>query len=116
MKFKVDENPPIELVGDLQAAGHEAQTVPEEGLAGAPDSTVMERVRNEARVLLTMDKGIANPRTYPPERYPGIILFRPRASGRGSALTFVRRHLPALLQADLAGHLLVVSERGIRIR
>ena len=116
MKFKVDENLPIELVGDLQAAGHEAQTVPEERLAGAPDSTVMERVRNEARVLLTMDKGIANPRTYPPERYLGIILFRFRASGRGSVLTFVRRHLPGLLQADLAGHLLVVSERGIRIR
>jgi predicted nuclease of predicted toxin-antitoxin system len=31
MKFKVDENLPIELVGDLQAAGHEAQAVLEEG-------------------------------------------------------------------------------------
>jgi hypothetical protein len=116
VKFKVDENLPVELVADLRAAGHEAQTVPEEGLAGAPDPALIEKVRSEGRALLTMDKGIANAQAYPPERYAGIILFRPRTSGRGAVLTFVRRHLPALLSTDLAGHLLVVSERGIRIR
>ena len=116
MTFKVDENLPAELVADLQAAGHTAATVAEEGLTGASDPALMERVRSEGRVLLTMDKGIANARAYPPQRYPGIILFRPRTSGRSGVLTFVRRHLPALLQADLAGHLLVVSEAGIRIR
>ena len=116
MKFKLDENLPVELLADLHAAGRQAQTVPEEGLTGAPDPTVMERVRSEGRVLLTMDRGIANVRAYPPERYAGIILFRPGTSGRGAVLTFVRRHLPALLQTDLAGHLLVVSERGVRIR
>jgi hypothetical protein len=116
MKFKVDENLPVDLLADLRAAGHEAQTVPEEGITGTPDSTVMERVQAERRVLLTMDKGIANTRVYPPKRYAGIVPFRPPTSGRGALLAFVRRHLPALLQADLAGHLLVVSERGIRIR
>ncbi len=116
MKFKVDENLPVELLADLRAGGHEAQTVPDEGITGSPDSTVMKRVQVEGRVLLTMDKGIANARAYPPDRYAGIVLFRPSTSGRGAVLAFIRRHLPALLQADLAGHLLVVSERGIRIR
>jgi predicted nuclease of predicted toxin-antitoxin system len=116
MKFKVDENLPVELLADLRAAGHDALTVPEEGTTGSPDSTVMKRVQAERRVLLTMDKGIANARAYPPDRYAGIVLFRPSTSGRGAVLAFVRRQLPALLQADLAGHLLVVSERGIRIR
>lgn len=116
MTFKLDENLPAELVGDLRAAGHDAQTVPQQDLAGAPDSVVIDRVRTEGRVLLTMDKGIANARAYPPERYGGIILFRPRSSGRAAVVSFVRRHLPALLQADLVGHFLVVSDRGIRIR
>jgi predicted nuclease of predicted toxin-antitoxin system len=116
MKFKLDENLPAELLADLHAAGHEAQTVPEEGLTGAPDPTVLKRVRSEGRVLLTMDRGIANVRVYPPEHYAGIILFRPGTSGRGAVLTFIRRYLPALFQADLPGHLLVVSERAIRIR
>ena len=115
MKFKLDENLPVELLADLRAAGHEAHTVPEEGLAGSPDPAVIERVRIDGMVSLTMDKGIANTRAYPPKNYAGIM-FRPRTSGRGDVLTFVRRHLPALLQADLAGRLLVVSERGIRIR
>ena len=116
MNFKLDENLPADLIPDLHAAGHQAQTVHEERLTGAPDPAVMERARSERRIFLTMDKGIANTRIYPPERYCGIILFRPRSTGRGTVLSFVRRHLPTLLQTDLTGHLLVVSDRGIRIR
>jgi predicted nuclease of predicted toxin-antitoxin system len=109
-------NLPAELVGDLRAVGHEAETVLEEGLVGSPDPMILERVKREGHVLLTMDKGIVDVRAYPPKHYPGIVLFRPRTSGRGAVLTFIRRHLPTLLRADLSGHLLVVSERGIRIR
>jgi predicted nuclease of predicted toxin-antitoxin system len=116
MRFKVDENLPVELVGDLRAAGHQAETVLDEGLVGSSDSTILERVKREGLVLLTMDRGIADVRTYPPEHYPGIVLFRPRTSGRGAVLAFIRGQLPALLQADLTGHLLVMSERSIRIR
>jgi len=116
MRFKLDENLPAELVGDLRSAGHEAQTVPEEGLTGAPDPVLVERIRTEGRVFLTMDKGIADTRTYPPRQYPGIILFRPPSSGRGAVLTFIRRHLSTILCTDPTGRLLVVSERGIRIR
>lgn len=116
MKLKLDENLPAELATDLREAGHEAHTVPDEGLAGSPDNVILERVQSEGRALLTMDKGIADVRTYPPERYAGIVLLRPRTSGRSDVMAFVRRHLPALLQTDLAGHLLVVSEAGIRVR
>jgi predicted nuclease of predicted toxin-antitoxin system len=116
MKFKLDENLPVEILDDLRAAGHDVHSVPDQGLSGAPDLTMVERVRKEGRALLTMDKGIANVRVYPPERFSGIVLFRPRASGRGAVPAFVRQHLPAILQTDLAGRLLVVSERDIRIR
>ena len=116
MKFKLDENLPIEIIYDLRVAGHDAETVPQQGLTGAQDAALIEKAKSEDRILLTMDKGIANVRAYPPQEFVGIILFRPRVSGRGSVLAFAREHLPAILQADLAGHLLVVSDRGIRIR
>jgi predicted nuclease of predicted toxin-antitoxin system len=116
MRFKLDENLPAELLVDLRLAGHDAETVPDEGITGAPDSVVLEKVRSEGAVLLTMDKGIADVRTYAPQDYAGIILFRPSTSGRGAVLAFVRRHLPAVLRADLAGHLLVVTDRSIRVR
>lgn len=41
---------------------------------------------------------------------------RPSTSGRGAVLAFVRRYLPILFQTDLAGHLLVITDRGIRMR
>lgn len=63
-----------------------------------------------------MDKGIADVRAYPPDRYAGIVLFRPTTSGRGAVRAFVRRHLPTILQTDLAGHLVVITERNIRVR
>jgi predicted nuclease of predicted toxin-antitoxin system len=116
MRFKIDENLPAEVAADLRAAGHDADTVTDQGLAGAADAAIMARVQAEARVLLTMDKGIADVRAYPPNQYAGIILFRPRTAGRSAALAFVRQHLPGLLLTSLSGHLFVVSDTGIRVR
>jgi hypothetical protein len=116
VKFKLDENLPVELLDDLRAAGHEAESVPAERLTGAEDSVLLDHVRREGRVLLTMDKGIGDVRAYPPPLYAGIVLFRPPSSGRFAVLGFVRRHLPLLLQRAQSGHLLVITERSARIR
>ncbi|MFO0969697.1 MAG: DUF5615 family PIN-like protein [Gemmataceae bacterium] len=116
MKFKIDENLPADIAADLKAAGHDADTVSAEGLTGAIDSVILAHVQTEERTLLTMDKGIADVRAYPPDQYAGIVLFRPRTTGYQATLSFVRQHLPTLLQATLAGHLFVVSESGIRVR
>ncbi|MBI2526788.1 MAG: DUF5615 family PIN-like protein [Candidatus Rokubacteria bacterium] len=116
MKFKLDENLPAELLDDLRAAGHEADSVPGEQLAGAPDAVLLDRVTNEARVLLTMDKGIGDVRASPPHLHAGIVLLRPPSSGRGTALAFVRRHLLLILERCQPGRLPVVTERGVRIR
>jgi len=116
VKFKIDENLPAEIATDLVAAGHEADTATDEGLSGAPDGIILARAQLEGRAILTMDKGIADVRAYPPLQYAGIILFRPRTAGRAATLAFVRQHLLTLLQTNLAGHLFVVSEAGIRVR
>jgi hypothetical protein len=116
MKLKLDENLPAELVGDLQAAGHETHSVYEEGLQGEPDAGILERARAEKRVLLTLDKGIGDLRVYPPAQFEGIVLLRPPTAGRGATLTFARKHLPELLKLDLTGRLVVVTERGVRWR
>ena len=116
MKLKLDENLPAELVGDLQAAGHEARSVQEEGLQSEPDAVILKQAQAEKRVLLTLDKGLGDLRTYPPSHYQGIVLLRPPTAGRGATLTFARQHLPELLALDLTGRLVVVTERGVRWR
>jgi Domain of unknown function (DUF5615) len=112
VRFKLDENLPVELLEDLRAAGHEANGLRDEGLIGAPDDVVLNLVRREHRVLLTLDKGIANVRAHPPEAHAGIVLFRPPAAGRGTTLLFVRRHLAALFERDLTGRLLGTRSTG----
>lgn len=60
MKFKLDENLPVELATDLRGLGHDADTVADEGPAGAADPAVVEAAVAAGRILFTLDKGIAN--------------------------------------------------------
>ncbi len=62
MKFKLDENLPAELLADLQAMKHDADTVIGEGLTGSTDPPILAAAKREGRILFTMDKGIADVR------------------------------------------------------
>ena len=73
-------------------------------------------VRRDNRVLLTLDKGIADVRAHPREAHAGIVLFRPPSAGRGTTLSFVRRHLASLFDLELTGRLLVITDQGLRLR
>ena len=48
------------LVTDVRNLGQDADSVTDEGLAGAPDPTVLDAAFESDRILLTLDKGIAN--------------------------------------------------------
>jgi len=93
MKFKLDENLPLEIADAFRNAGHEIDSVQSEGLTGSSDLTILKHVQLDNRILLTMDKGIADIRLFPPSQYPRIVLFRPSSSGRGEVLRFVRQVL-----------------------
>jgi predicted nuclease of predicted toxin-antitoxin system len=60
VKFKLDENLPVELEEDFRNLGYDADSVFGEGLCGADDPAIVEAARASGRVLLTLDKGIAN--------------------------------------------------------
>lgn len=73
MRFKVDENLPIEVAEVLRTAGHDAATVNEEAVGGVcdPDLALVQR---ESRALITLDVGFADIRSYPPEEYQGLVV------------------------------------------
>ena len=116
MKFKLDENLPVELVKDLQAEGHDADTVVEEGLRGAADQAVLQTAKAADRVLLTLDKGVANVLRYPTKDHAGIVLFRPDTFGRSTVADFVRKRLQTLLAMELNGRITVVGPGRVRFR
>jgi predicted nuclease of predicted toxin-antitoxin system len=116
VKFKLDENLPVELAKDLRSLGYDADTVAEEGLRGAADPTVVDAACAADRILFTLDKGIANLRRYPIQRRAGVVLFRPDTSGRRAVIAFVRGRLHKVIEMDLAGRLTVVGPSRIRFR
>jgi predicted nuclease of predicted toxin-antitoxin system len=116
LRFKVDENLPIEVAGLLGAAGHDAQTVPEEQLAGHADPAVADVCRQEGRALVTLDLDFADIRAYPPADYPGIVVMRLSRVDKAHVLRVVRGQIPLLTQEALAGTLWIAGESKVRIR
>lgn len=116
MKIKLDENLPVESKHDLAAAGHDVLTVYDQELAGAPDETLVPLLAAEGRLLITMDKGVADIRRFPPEQTAGVVLLRPKQTGRLAVRAFIQRHLVGLEFDGLPGRLLVVTDDGMRLR
>ena len=116
MKFKLDENLPVELASDLRGMGYDVDTVNGEGLRGAADAAVVNAAFAADRILFTLDKGIANLQRYPVHQHAGVVLFRPDTSGRGAVVAFVRERLQKVLEVDLTNRLTVVGPSRIRFR
>ncbi len=116
MKFKLDENLPIETADLFRAAGYEADTVSEEGLSGATDAELAIRVQHEIQAIVTMDLDFSDIRAYPPADYSGIIVLRPKTQDKFTVLHLVQRLLPLLSTEPLAGNLWIVEIDRVRIR
>lgn len=85
-------------------------------MGGRPDEEISRVCLKEERVLVTLDIGFGDIRTYPPSTYPGIIILRPDQSDMGSILSLMRRLLPVLEAEPLAGKLLIVEPERVRVR
>ncbi|HEY6386626.1 MAG TPA: DUF5615 family PIN-like protein [Candidatus Acidoferrum sp.] len=115
MKFKVDENLPTEYASILCGAGFEANTVSDEKLSGASDS-VLERCRQEDRVLMTLDLDFANVQAYPPKSHPGIVVFRSKSQDKPTLVALLKRLVPVLLRLSPKHQLWIVEPDRIRYR
>jgi len=116
VKFKIDENLPLELVNLLSAAGHDVASVLGQELGGATDPTLAEHCRAEDRALMTLDVGFADIRRYPPERFPGLIVLRLRRHDTPYIVDVVRQLLTPISTEPLSSHLWIVEEGRLRVR
>ena len=116
MKFKLDENLPVSSAAILASAGHDVDTVGEEGLSGAPDPEVVAAATAAGRVLISLDVGLAGIRAYSPGSHAGIVVLRltdQSAAAVGKALS----DLAAAAAVDsLAGAVAVLQRGLLRIR
>ena len=116
MRFKFDENLPLELKGLFVQSGHDAVTVLDQGIGGASDSDIAAVCLAEERVLVTQDLDFADIRTYPPEQYPGIVVLRLAHQARERLLEVGASLLEALAGSSPAGQIWIVEDSRVRIR
>lgn len=116
LAFKVDENLPEDVVVAFLDAGYEASTATSQGLAGVEDARLSEVVRQEGRILVTLDVDFGDIRAYPPAQYRGIIVLRMTRQDKPRILAAIRRILPLLATEAVTGRLRVVEEHAARIR
>ena len=115
MKFKIDENLPIEAAAALREAGFDVETIGDEAMSGATDETVARRARLETRVLVTLDLDFANIHAYPPGKHAGIVVLRPKVQDKGTVVDYVRI-LAVIKHRSPEGELWIVQRDRIRFR
>ena len=116
MRFKLDENFGSRSANLLFEAGHDVETVHQEGLSGATDEVLLRKCVSERRCLLTFDLDFADVLRFPPHKGAGIAVLRvPKGASTRLIDRFVRTLLLLLESEAIAGRLWVVEAGRIRI-
>lgn len=116
MRVKLDENLPSSAGSVLTAKGYDVETVYGEGLTGVPDARLAEVVRLEDLMLVTLDRGFADIRAYPPGSHPGIIVLRLPNQQPSMVDGALRALVSEYDFADLRGCVVVVQPNLVRVR
>lgn len=115
MRVKVDENLPVSAARILRAAGHDADTVQEEGLAGASDPDVMQAAVADHRMIFTLDRGFGDLARNMGD-HAGVVVFRLPKQDATSAATVVARFVAQFDLDGLSGSTVIVQPDRVRIR
>jgi predicted nuclease of predicted toxin-antitoxin system len=116
MKFKIDENLPVEAAAILRRAGYDALTVFDQVLSGEGDPEIAAICREEGRIIISLDLGFADIRHYPPQEQAGIVVFRLKRQDKGSVLEILERFVKILPDMSPEHKLWIVEEGRIRVR
>ena len=116
MNIKLDENLPERLVSELEALGHDVDTVPSEHLAGRDDNEVWHAAQAVNRFLITQDLDFSDVRRFTPGTHAGLLLLRLGQPGRNALAARVAM-LFATEQVDQwRGCLVVATEHKVRVK
>jgi predicted nuclease of predicted toxin-antitoxin system len=76
VRVKLDENLPDSVITILGRVGHDVETARAEGLRGADDPAALAGATADGRLLLTLDRGLGDIRSYPPGTHAGVLVIR----------------------------------------
>ena len=110
MKILVDENIPRMTVNALTALGHNVKDLRGTSQEGIPDTDVWQISTNEARLLITTDKGFtANRRS----SHHGILVVRLRQPNRYKIHNAIMQVIARFQDTEWTNRLVVVRDTTI---
>ena len=86
------------------------------GLNGASDEAIFRWAQVRRAIVLTFDEDFADARMYPAGSHAGVIRLRVWPTTIERTEQALERLLHSVTDEDLAGSLVIVDERRIRIR
>ena len=116
MKIKLDENMPVDLADVLSRLGHDADTVPHEGLAGKDDAAVWDAAQSAGRLLVTQDLDFRDSPRFRPGTHHGLVLVRLKNAGRQQLIDRVATVFERETIDTWTACYVVVSHDRVRVR
>ena len=116
MRFKVDENLPVEVADLLRSVGHDALTVFDQKLVGENDKHILDVCQEEERALITLDLDFSDVRSYPPQEQCGLVVLRFRRQDKQYVIEAIKRIIESIEEEQIEGRLWIVEENRIRVR
>ncbi|MEA3442924.1 MAG: DUF5615 family PIN-like protein [Chloroflexota bacterium] len=115
MRIKLDENLDVRLASILKQAGHDTNTVHEQGLRGTEDEGLYQDCKVERRILVSLDLDFSNIIRFPPEGTPGVVVLRGPNQLFPTMRILVDTLIDALNKELPAGRLWIVEPGRLRI-
>ena len=116
MKFKLDENLPLQIAAEIRARMHDVETVGEEDVTGRLDVVIWQAAQREGRILITQDIDFSDTRKFQPGTHHGIVLIRLQSPSRRNLIIRATELFEAENVSGWAGCFVVVTERKIRVK
>jgi predicted nuclease of predicted toxin-antitoxin system len=114
MRLLADENLHAGLVEWLRSNGHDVLYAAE-SMAAAPDELLLGRARDEGRVVVTDDKDFGDLVVHRRLSTAGVLLLRLSAPSLAVRIARIAARWTEI-ERGLPGHLVVVSDRKVRVR
>jgi predicted nuclease of predicted toxin-antitoxin system len=116
MKFLVDMPLSPEVARWLGERGYDAIHASEQGLSSAPDTAILDRARNEQRIVVTADLDYPRLLALTRDESPALILFRGGNLSEQQARDRLARVLDAVPSEELSRSIIVIEKSRIRRR
>jgi len=116
LRFLVDMGISMKTVSWLRDAGHDVVHLLEQELQRLPDSEILEKARQEGRVVLTMDLDFGYLLAVSGWVLPSVVIFRLSDERPERIVARLKAVLPEFSDVLVRGAVLSVEDETIRVR